>query len=150
MCQKAFDDLKIALTSDIMLTRYDPNKEIYVANDASNLGLGSCTLTQQNGHLKAVHHALRNLLPVEINYSQIEKKSSGLIFAVKKFHKYIHIRFHSSNWPRPLLSIFGSKKGIPTHSATHLQRWGTILLNYSLKWSFYNLRKYHTWVYNGH
>ena len=33
----------------------------------------------------------------------------------------------------PLLTIFGSKKGIPTHTANRLQRWAMMRLNYSFK-----------------
>ena len=102
-CQKAFDNLKTALTSDLTkaflegvdltLTLFDPNKEIYVTSDASNLGLEVVLLNKiKDGQLKAVYHASRTLLQAEINYSQIEKEGLGLIFAVKKFHKYIHGR----------------------------------------------------------
>ena len=42
---------------------------------------------------------------------------------------------------RPLLSIYGSKKGIPTHTANRLQRWGTILLNYNYKMEFLSSKK---------
>ena len=31
------------------------------------------------------------------------------------------------------MSILGSKKGVPTHSANRLQRWSVILLNYNFK-----------------
>ena len=33
----------------------------------------------------------------------------------------------------PLITIFGSKKGLPIYTANRLQRWGTILLNYNFK-----------------
>lgn len=47
---------------------------------------------------------------------------------MKKFHKfYSWKKFHIAN--RPLLTIYGSKKGMPTHTANRLQCWGTILLN---------------------
>ena len=35
-----------------------------------------------------------------------------------------------------MLAIFGSKKGIPTHTTNCLQRYGTMLLNYSFKMDF--------------
>ena len=77
------------------------------------------------------------LLLAEINYSQIEKESLAIIFAIKKFHKYIHGReFILQTDHRPLLAIFGSKKGIPTHTVNHLQKWATMLLNYSFKMEF--------------
>ena len=142
-CQKAFEQIKKALTSDLSLTHYDPKKEIYVATDASGLGLGAVLLhKEENGQLKAVSHASRTLLPAEKNYSQIEKEALGIIFAVKKYHKYLHGRsFVLQTDHRPLLSIFGSKKGIPTHTANRLQRWATILLNYTFKMEFLPSKK---------
>ena len=86
-CQKAFDNLKAALTSHLALSHYNPNKEIFVAIDASNVGLGAVHLyKEKDDQLKAVHHVSWTLPPAEINYSQIEKEGLGLIFAVKKFH----------------------------------------------------------------
>ena len=56
------------------------------------------------------------------------------MYAVKKFHRFIHGRtFILQTDHKPLLSIFGSKKGVPTHSANRLQRWSVILLNYNFK-----------------
>ena len=40
-----------------------------------------------------------------------------------------------------LLSIFESKKGIPTHTANKLQHWGTILLNYNYEMEFLPSKK---------
>ena len=37
---------------------------------------------------------------------------------------------------KPLLTIFGLKKGLPTHTANRLQRWGVILLNYDFRMEF--------------
>jgi len=71
------------------------------------------------------------LKPAEQNYSQIEKDGLALIFAVKKFHKYIYGRnFTLLTDHRPLLSIFGNRKGIPVHSANRLQRRAATLLGY--------------------
>ena len=72
-----------------------------------------------------------------MNDSQIEKEGLTIIFAIKKFHKYVHGReFILQTDHRPLLAIFGSKKGIPIHTANRLQRWATMLLNYSFKMEF--------------
>ncbi|BHF75116.1 hypothetical protein SprV_0501821100 [Sparganum proliferum] len=102
-CEKAFAQLKSMLSSDLLLTHYDPTLPIVVAADASNHG----------------------------NYGQIEKGALALVFAVKKFHKLLYGRhFTLLTDHKPLLSIFGSKKGIPAYSASRLQRWATILLGY--------------------
>ena len=53
-------NLKTALTSDLTLTHYDSHKEIYVASNTSNLGLGAVLLhKEKDGQLKVVHHVCR-------------------------------------------------------------------------------------------
>ena len=71
------------------------------------------------------------------NYSQIEKESLAINYAIKKFHRFIHARkFTLQTDHRPLLTIFVSKKGISMHTANRLQCWGIILLNYNFKVEF--------------
>ena len=73
--------------------RLYPLKDIIVVSDASNLGLGVVILHKENNRwVKAVAHASKILLPVEKGYSQIEKEALGIIFALKKFHRFIHGR----------------------------------------------------------
>ena len=134
-CQTAFDQIKKALTSDLFLTHYDPKLEIIVASDASSYGVGACILHKMpDGTKKPIAHASRTLLPTEKHYSQIEKEALGIIFVVKKFHRYLHGRFFTLQTEhKPLITIFGSKKGQPIYTANRLLRWGTILLNYNFK-----------------
>ena len=76
----------------------------------------------------------RTLLPAEKEYSQIEKEALVIIFAVKKIYRFIHGKIFTLQMDhQPLLSIFGSKKGIPTYIVIQQQIWGTILLNYNFK-----------------
>ena len=57
-------------------------------------------------------HASRTFLPAEKHYSQIKKEAFGIIFAVTKFHRYLHDRFFTLQTDhKPLIIIFGSKKG---------------------------------------
>ena len=92
-CQTAFDQIKKAFTSDLFLTHYDPNLEINVPSDASSYGVGSCILHKMpEGTKKPIAHASRTLLLAEKHYSQIEKGALGIIFAVTKFHRYLHGR----------------------------------------------------------
>lgn len=130
--QKAFDGLKSVLSSDMNLAHYDPQLPIVVAADACDYGIGAVISHRYpDGTEKPVHHAARSLTTAEKNYSQIEKEGLALVFAVTKFHKYIFGRkFTLLTDHKPLLSIFGSKKGVPVHSANRLMRWATILIGY--------------------
>uniref|UniRef100_A0A914ENR5 RNA-directed DNA polymerase n=1 Tax=Acrobeloides nanus TaxID=290746 RepID=A0A914ENR5_9BILA len=66
-----------------------------------------------------------------IFFQMIEKEALGLVFALKKFHFYVFGRnFTLQTDHRPLLSIFGSKKGASTHVANRLQRWAIFMLAY--------------------
>ena len=135
LCQQAFDSIIGILNSDLLLTHYDPSLEVIVAADASEHGLGAVIQHRwPDGTVKAIAHASCSPTPAEQNYSQIEKEDLALIFAVKKFHKYVYGRYFTLLTDhRPLLSIFGSRKGIPVHSANHLQRWAAALLAYDFK-----------------
>ena len=134
-CQSAFEEIKKCLLSDLALAHFDPQKELIVASDASDYRLGAVLLHRlEDGSTKPIAHASRSLLPAERNYSQIEKESLAIIYAIKKFHRFNHGRiFTLQTDHKPLLTIFGSKKGIPTHTANRLQRWSIILLNYNFK-----------------
>ena len=129
-CQESFEKIKKTLTSDLSLIHYDPTLDIIVASDASSYGIGACILHKLlDGSRKAVAHASRSLLPAEKQYSQIEKEALGIRFAVTKFHRYLHGRqFILQTDPKPLITISGSKKGLPVYTANRLLRWGTILL----------------------
>ena len=114
----------------MLLTYFDPTQKIVVPNDASSHDVGEVI-----SHIfadtseKSIMHVAIFLTPAERNYSQVEKEALALIFAVKKFHKILFgRRFTLLTDHEPLLSIFGSKKGIPVYSAGRLQRWASILL----------------------
>ena len=116
-------------------TQYDPKLEIIVASDASSYGVGAYILHKMPDRTKKpIGHASRTFLPAEKHNSQIEKEALGIIFAVTKFHRYLHCRFFTLQTDHKLLiTIFGSKKGLPIYTANKLLRWGTILLNYNFK-----------------
>ena len=131
-CQEAFNKIKNTLTSDLSLAHYNPVSDIIVASHASSHGIGTCILHKMpdGSKKKPVTHTSRSLLPTGKHFSQIEKEALAIIFAVAKFHRYLHVRFFKLQTDhKPLLTIFGSKKGLPVYTANRLLRWGTILLN---------------------
>lgn len=143
-CQKTFQRFKEILSSDLMLTHYNPDLPIKVAADASGKGLGAfiCHIFPDKSE-KVIAHASRTLTPAEKNYSQIEKEGLALIYAVKKFHRYIYGRqFILCTDHKPLLSIFGSKSGIPAYAANRLQRWALTLMMYDFKINYVNTKEF--------
>lgn len=85
----------------------------------------------------------RSLKDPEKKYSQIEKEGLALIFAINKFHKYVFGRkFTLKTDHKPLLAIFGSKKGIPIHTANRLQRWAVNLLAYDFNIEYVNTESF--------
>lgn len=137
-CQESFEKFKQILQSDLLLTHYNPQLEMIVAADASQNGLGAVLLHRfPDGSIKAVCHASRTLTDAEKNYAQGEKEGLALVFACTKFHRMIFGRkfaLHTDH--KPLLGIFGSKKGVPIHTANRLQRWALTLLQYDFKLEF--------------
>ena len=86
-CKKPFQELKKCLQSDLALAHFDPKKELIVASDASNYRIETVLLYNlEDGSTISIAHAYRTLFPTERNYSQIEKESLSIIYAIKKFH----------------------------------------------------------------
>lgn len=142
--QQAFENLKTALRSDLALTHYDPSKKIIVAADASGYGVGAVIMhLMADGTERPILHAAKSLSKAEKNYPQIEREALALTFAVKKFHKYIFGRhFELRTDHKPLLSIFGSKTGIPVYTANRLQRYALTLLAYSFSIKYINTESF--------
>ena len=92
-CEQAFREIKNKLTSDLFLTHFDPNLDVIVARDASTHGVGACILHKwKDGKVRPIAFASKSLIQAERNYSRIEKEALAIIFAVTKFHRYIHER----------------------------------------------------------
>ncbi|XP_055590830.1 uncharacterized protein K02A2.6-like [Uranotaenia lowii] len=131
-CQESFTKFKEILTSNLLLTHYNPRLDIVVSADASSVGVGA-TISHRfpDGSVKVIQHAARALTPAEKNYSQPDREGLAIIFATTKFHKMIFGRhFLLKTDHAPLLRIFGSKKGIPVYTSNRLQRWALMLLLY--------------------
>ena len=132
-CAKAFQEAKEGLISSQVLVHYDPSLPIKVAADASAYGLGaviSHVLPDQSE--RPIAYASRSLTNSEKNYAQIDKEALALVFSIKKFHQYLYGRkFTLLTDHKPLLSILGSKQGIPPLAAARLQRWAVILSAYT-------------------
>ena len=83
------------------------------------------------GEERPIAFASRTLNKSERNYAQIEKEALSIIFGIMKFHQYLYGRkFLLVTDHKPLVTILGPKRGIPTLAAARLQRWAILLSAY--------------------
>ena len=129
-CTRAVKQLKGLLSSDVVLTHYDVNRPVKLATDASPHGVAAVlSHVDENGNERPVSYASRTLTAAEKNYSQLEREALGIMFGIKRFHKFIYGRkFVLVTDNQPLMAIFSPSKDIPTMSAMRLQRWALVLM----------------------
>lgn len=144
-CQEAFELSKQLLTSEPVLTHYDPQLPVKLATNASPHGIsGILSHVLPNGSEKPVLFASRSLLKAERKYAQIDREALAIYWAVKKFYTYLYGRqFTLVTDCQPLLSIFSPSKSIPATTAARVQRYALYLsgFNYCIE---YKCTKRHT------
>ena len=82
--QRAFDGIKITVTTLPVLAYFDPRAEHSIQCDASKQGLRAVLL--QNGH--PVIYASRTLTETEQRYSNIERELLAVVFALERLNHY--------------------------------------------------------------
>ena len=136
--KQAFDELKKLLTSDRVLTFYDPDLPLKLDCDASSVGVGAVlSHILPNGEERPIEFISRTLTSAERRYSQIDREALAIIWSLKKFHKYVYARpFRLVTDHEPLQYIFHPHKGIPEMSVSRLQRWALMLscYNYTIEY----------------
>lgn len=131
-CQESFDSIKKIIVSNKVLTHYDRNAPVKLMCDASTDGIGAAIFHVTGNGEKPIAFASRVLQPAERNYSTTDREALAIYFGVNKFAHYLLGRhFILTTDHRPLIAIFGSKKGIPAMAAGRLQRWSIYLSNFN-------------------
>lgn len=142
--QKAFESLKQVLSSDLVLTHYDPKKKIVLATDASQYGMGAVLMHEfADGTLHPVMHWSSTFNAAEKNYPQIQKEARALVFGLRRAYSYIYgrkIEIHIDH--KPLLAIFGSKKGIPVYTASRLARYALVVMAFDFTIKYINTESF--------
>ncbi|XP_048488715.1 uncharacterized protein K02A2.6-like [Plutella xylostella] len=132
--QAAFDQIRRELTSDRVLTHFDPAARLVLTVDAGPAGLGACLAQGPDGQERPLAFASRTLSASEKNYSQIQKEATAIIYGVKYFHQYLYgrdIPFVLKTDHKPLIAIFGKKNGVSVMAASRLQRYAIYLSAYN-------------------
>ena len=125
--REAFDELKRLISSTDVLMQYNPELPLKIDTDASKYGIGAVISHETKEGERPVEFASRTLSSAERNYSQIEKEALAIVWAVKKFHRYIYAReFKLVTDHKPLVFLFGEHKDIPEMGASRIQRWAMV------------------------
>ncbi len=141
-CEEAVNEVKCLITSDIILTHYNPELPVKIACDASSYGLG-CVLSREmpDGTERPISFASRTLNAAEKNYSQIDKEALGIVCGVKRFHLYLYGRhFKLITDHKPLLTILSPSKGTNATTAARLQRYALFLAGHDYTIEYKNTK----------
>lgn len=130
-CSEIFKRSKTWLCSSSLLTFYDSRLPLRLTTDASARGVGAVLSHVIDGKEKPISFASKMLSTAESSYSQLDREALGIIFGIKKFHRYLYGRhFELVCDNKPLTFIFGEKKGISPMASARLQRWAILLAAY--------------------
>ena len=89
-CEKAFGQLKQALTKASVLITPDWDKPIILQTDASATGLGYVlSPINADGEEHPIVFGSKKLLPREINYSAIKREALAIVKGIQHFRTYL-------------------------------------------------------------
>ena len=137
----AFNCLKEHVSNDVKLQFFYSSKPLFIKVDASKHGIGAAMLQSDHiiknsstseipNNLCPISYASKTLSKTESNYSNIERKLLGVVFATTHFKHFTYgrpVTIISDH--KPLVSLF--KKSL-TSSSPHLSRMLLQILDYDL------------------
>ena len=108
--EQAFQTIKSALTSDLIVATYDPSRKTDLLTDASRLnGLGYALVQYDDrDRIRLIQCGSRSLLPAETRYATIELECLAIQWAARHCRHYLlgGKPFSVITDHRPLLGIF--------------------------------------------
>ncbi|XP_054279150.1 uncharacterized protein LOC128997535 [Macrosteles quadrilineatus] len=130
--EKAFVTVKQILSSEPCLTVYDPEKPSILSCDASKKGLGAVLLQVEGENKKPVAYISRTLMPVEENYSNIEREALACTWASDRLKCFLMGKMYTiESDHKPLVSIF--KRQNLDELSPRLQRFRMRMMRYDYR-----------------
>jgi len=91
-CEKAFNQLKQALTSSPILSLPREKGELILDTDASNFGIGAVLSQKQDEIEKVISYFSRVLNRAERNYCVMRRELLSIVESITTFHHYLYGR----------------------------------------------------------
>lgn len=134
-CSKSFKLVKEIIASEKVLVHFDQKLPIKLVCDASQRGIGAAIFhTMPSSEERPIAFVSKTLSKAQTNYSTIDREALAIFFGESKFaHYLIGRKFTLQTDHKPLIAIFGDKRGIPTMAASRLQRWALFLSSFDFK-----------------
>jgi len=136
-CKIAFNISKNMLKNSPGLAHYNSELPLVLLCDASPYGVGAILNNVVHGEEKMIACASTTLSKAESNYSQLEREALGIVFGVRRFHKFLYGRhFVIYTDCHPLTSLLAPHAAVPMMASARLQRWAVMLsaYDYELKY----------------
>ncbi|XP_044753909.1 uncharacterized protein K02A2.6-like [Coccinella septempunctata] len=129
--QESFNKLKKSLATLPILSYFDPQLRTRLVADASPVALGAVLLQfNEQRTPQVISFASKSLSATEKRYSQTEKESLALVWAVERFHYYLAgLEFELVTDHKPLEAIFKPSSKPPAR----IERWVLRLQAYKFR-----------------
>lgn len=129
---RAFEELKVRLSSAPILIQADYSKPFVLRTDASNYALGAVLLQGEGKEERPIEYASRLLNAAERNYSTTEREALAVVWAVERFRGYIEgheVIIGSDHQPLKWLLTLKSPSG-------RLVRWALKLQSFNIQFQY--------------
>ncbi|GFO41204.1 Zinc finger protein [Plakobranchus ocellatus] len=125
--ERAYNSLKVAVTSKPVLQLPDVNKKFVLRTDASDRGLSAALMQENEGTLFPVAYASKKLTDRERKYSVTEREALAIVWGVKKFSLYLYVTVFTLQTDHGALQFLNAAK----FDSPRIMRWALALQVYN-------------------
>jgi transposase InsO family protein len=87
--QQAFDNVKKALSSRLLLHRPDPNKPFVLQTDASGVGMAAVLYQEEGNERRVISYSSARFNPTERRYHSNEQECLAVVWAIRRYRPYL-------------------------------------------------------------
>ena len=128
-CQKAFEQLRDALTTSPVLAVADPNKSYVLHTDASDHAMGAILQQEDaDGNRHPVAYASKTFTDTQKRYSVTEREALAIVWALEHFNTYCEGHKYTLLTDHKALSYIRTN----TNNNKRITRWQLLLQNYQV------------------